>query len=84
MRKVKEVIVEKWDGQGGNLVIGKEAKGQMQVWDKTWEQNEAKWLRTRRANKIVMLGAGWARQLNSLFYLKSYFHRITLENPVIR
>lgn len=46
MRKVKEVTAEKWDGQGG-LVIGKEAQGQIQVWDKNWEQNKGKWLRTQ-------------------------------------
>ena len=64
MRNVKEVTAEKWDGQGG-LVIGKEAQGQIQVWDKNWEQNKGKWLRTKSVNKTRMLQASWARQLNS-------------------
>lgn len=64
MRNVKEVTAEKWDGQGG-LVIGKEAQGQIQVWDKNWEQNKGKWLRTQSVNKTRMLQASWARQLNS-------------------
>ena len=61
---MKEVTAEKWDGQGG-LVIGKEAQGQIQVWDKNWEQNKGKWLRTQSVNKTRMLQASWARQLNS-------------------
>ena len=64
MRNVKEVTAEKWDGQGG-LVIGKEAQGQIQVWDKNWEQNKGKWLRTQSVNKTRTLQASWARQLNS-------------------
>lgn len=64
MRNVKEVTAEKWDGQGG-LVIGKEAQGQIQVWDRNWEQNKGKWLRTQSVNKTRMLQASWARQLNS-------------------
>lgn len=64
MRNVKEVTAEKWDGQGG-LVIGKEAQSQIQVWDKNWEQNKGKWLRTQSVNKTRMLQASWARQLNS-------------------
>ena len=61
---MKEVTAEKWDGQGG-LVIGKEAQGQIQVWDKNGEQNKGKWLRTQSVNKTRMLQASWARQLNS-------------------
>lgn len=41
---VKEVIVEKWEKY---LVWRQEkkVKGQMQVWEKAYEQDEAKWLR---------------------------------------
>lgn len=65
MRKVKEVTAEKRDGQGGSLVIGKETQGQIQVWDKNWEQNKGKWFRTHSVNKTGMLEACWVRQLNS-------------------
>ena len=65
MRKVKEVTAEKRDGQGGSLVIGKEAQGQIQVWDKNWEQNKGKWPRTQSVNKTGLLEASWVRQLNS-------------------
>lgn len=57
--------------QGFSLEMGKETKGQIPVWEKPCEQDEAKWLTTRRVNEMglpgaCLLGAGccWVRPVS--------------------